>query len=89
MNLLLILIPVKFSDGSDLLGCEENTDLIAEQVEKMWVEDSRVFWIELLNEFIKCVEVLNFFSEHLLLDLVEDLVWLIFPVHFNECLIGK
>ena len=52
----------------------------------MWVEDSRVFGVELLDELVEGVEVFYAFAEHLLLDFVVDLVGFVFPVHSFLCL---
>ena len=83
MDLLLVFISINFSHGSDLLSGQEYTDLVAEEVEEVRVEDSGVFWIELLDELVKGVEVLDSLTEHLLLDLVVDLVGFVFPVHWG------
>jgi hypothetical protein len=64
------------------LGGQEDADFVAEKVEEMRVENSRVFWIELLDELVQSVKVFDTFSEHLLFDFVVDLVGFVFPVHF-------
>ena len=81
MNLLLGFVGINFTDGSDLLSGQEDADLVAEKVEEMWINNSRVLWIELLNELVKGIEILNSLTEHLLLYLVVNLVRLILPIH--------
>lgn len=82
MNTFLILGAIKFCNGTNLLSCQKNANLIAEQVKEMWSQCTGVLWIELRNELIKCMKVLNSFTEHMALDLVVDLIWFVFPVHF-------
>jgi hypothetical protein len=64
------------------LGGKEDADFVTEKVEEMRVENSRVFWIELLDELVQSVKVFNTFAEHLLFDFVVDLIGFVFPVHF-------
>jgi hypothetical protein len=44
-------------------------------------ENMGVLGIELSDKLVKEIESLHSLSEQLMLDLIEDLVWLIFPVH--------
>jgi hypothetical protein len=78
----LALIGINLSNSSYFLSGQENANLITEKIKKMGVKNSRIFWIELLDELVQSMEVLDSFTEHLLLGLVIDLVGFAFPVHF-------
>ncbi len=81
--LRLVLFRVKWGNNMKFLCCQENTDFIAEWIEMTCVYNTRAFRIELLDNTVQLVKVLHIFSEHLVLDLVEDLVKIVFPVHFG------
>lgn len=65
----------------NLLGSEEDSNLIEEEIEEMRGEDLGKVGIELWDKLIDKVEGLHSLAVHLLLHLVEDLVWLVSPVH--------
>jgi hypothetical protein len=74
-------LSVEIPDVPDFLRGEEDSNLIEEEVEEVGGECPGEVGVELGDKLVDVVEGLHALPVHLLLDLVEDRVGLVLPIH--------
>jgi hypothetical protein len=79
--LVTFALSIEVSDVPDLLGCQKHSNLIQEEIEEMRGEDFGKVGVELRDKLIDVMEGFHSFAVHLLLDLIEDLIRFVFPIH--------
>jgi hypothetical protein len=71
------------------LSGQEHSGLVQKEIEEMRRKHFGIGRVELLDKLVEEVKCLHPLRKHLLLDLIEDLVRFVFPIHAVTKIINK